>query len=90
MSQFAVNLNTALMRFNNRLRQGQAQTDSLRILRKAAAVKALEDSIPRFLKSKGKSVDKAQIILQQQYFTHADTPFPVLDEDISHSIIPET
>jgi hypothetical protein len=47
-------------------------------------------SIPRFLKSKGKSVDKAQIILQQQYFTHADTPFPVLDEDISHSIIPKT
>ena len=40
-----MNLNAALMRFNNRLRQGQAQTDSLRILRKAAAVKSLEDMI---------------------------------------------
>ena len=40
-----MNLNAALMCFNNRLRQGQAQTDSLHILGKAAAVKALEDMI---------------------------------------------
>ena len=44
-SQLAVNLNAALMGFNDGLRQRQAQPHTLGIFGKAAAVETLEDMV---------------------------------------------